>query len=218
YASDPGHWRALEGEVTVKIFMPSRRRSDEHALRMCVLFLSILITSCAVRLVSSYDPVIDRGLTEYYESMNVFLSEMERAWANRAAKATFSENVKFYDESGAKVDALIMRARAAEPKANCIGSDVVTSLADKLLQLKPFAAATAGLNIEEIVKGLKSGEEGSCTVQILRVVRANHDLTAAIHKHNDKLTQPVVAIIKPTIEQGVRIGLTTELAKKRGEK
>lgn len=202
----------------MKIFMPSRRRSDEHALRMCVLLLSILITSCAVRLVSSYDPVIDRGLTEYYESMDVFLSEMERASANRAANATFSENVKFYDESGAKVDALIMRARAAEPKANCIGSDVVTSLAEKLLQLKPFAAATEGLNIEEIVKGLKSGEEGSCTVQILRVVRANHDLTAAIHKHNDKLTQPVVAIIKPTIEQGVRIGLTTELAKKRGEK
>lgn len=204
--------------MTMKIFMPSRRRSDEHLLRMYVLFLSILITSCAVRLVSSYDPMIDKGLTEYYESMDVFLSEMERASANSAAKATFSENVKFYEESGAKIDALVMRARAAEPKANCIGSDVVTSLAGKLLQLKPFIAATEDLNIEEIVTRLKSGEEGSCTVQILRVVRANHDLTAAIHKHNDKLTKPVVAIIKPTIEQGVRIGVTTELAKQRGEK
>jgi hypothetical protein len=204
--------------MTVKIFMPSRRRSDEYSLRMCVLFLSILISSCAVQLVSSYDPAIDKGLTEYYESMDVFLSEMERASANSAAKATFSENVKFYEESGAKIDALVMRARAAEPKAICIGSDVVTSLAGELLQLKPFVAATEGLNIEEIVNGLKSGGEGSCTVQILRVVRANHDLTAAIHKHNDKLTKPVVAIIKPTIEQGVRIGVTTELAKKRGEK
>jgi hypothetical protein len=88
----------------------------------------------------------------------------------------------------------------------------------KLLQLKPFVTATEDLNIEEIVKGLKSGEEGSCTVQILRAIRANHDLTAAIHKHNDKLSKPVVAIIKSTIEQGVRIGVTTELAKKRGEK
>lgn len=185
---------------------------------MFVLFLSIFITSCAVRLVSSYDPMIDKGLTEYYESMDVFLSEMERASANSTAKATFTENVKFYEESGAKIDALVMRARAAEPKANCIGSDVVTSLAGRLLQLKPFITATENLNIEEIVKGLKSGEEGSCTVQILRAIRANHDLTAAIHKQNDKLSKPVVAIIRPTIEQGVRIGVTTELAKKRGEK
>src|SRR5262249_14807022 len=144
-----------------------------------VLFLSIFITSCSVPLVSSYDPVIDKGLTEYYESMDVFLSEMERASATSAARATFSENVKFYEESGAKIDALVMRARAAEPKTNCIGSDVATSLAVNLLQLKPFVA-TEDLNIEEIVEGLKSGEEGSCTVQILRVVLANHDLTAAI--------------------------------------
>ena len=202
----------------MKIFISNRRHFAEHSLWMFVLFLSILITSCAVRLVSSYDPMIDKGLTEYYESMDVFLSEMERASANSTAKATFTENVKFYEESGAKIDALVMRARAAEPKANCIGSDVVTSLAGRLLQLKPFVTATEDLNIEEIVKGLKSGEEGSCTVQILRAIRANHDLTAAIHKHNDKLSKPVVAIIKSTIEQGVRIGVTTELAKKRGEK
>jgi len=202
----------------VKNFISNRRHFAEHSLWMCVLFLSILITGCAVRLVSSYDPMIDKGLTEYYESMDVFLSEMERASANSTAKATFTENVKFYEESGAKIDALVMRARAAEPKANCIGSDVVTSLAGRLLQLKPFITATEDLNIEEIVKGLKSGEEGSCTVQILRAIRANHDLTAAIHKHNDKLSKPVVAIIRPTIEQGVRIGVTTELAKKRGEK
>ena len=202
----------------MKIFISNRRHFAEHSLWMFVLFLSILITSCAVRLVSSYDPMIDKGLTEYYESMDVFLSEMERAAANSTAKAAFTENVKFYEESGAKIDTLVMRARAAEPKANCIGSDVVTSLAGRLLQLKPFVTATEDLNIEEIVKGLKSGEEGSCTVQILRAIRANHDLTAAIHKHNDKLSKPVVAIIKSTIEQGVRIGVTTELAKKRGEK
>jgi hypothetical protein len=202
----------------VIILIRKHRCSDAHSLWVCVLFLSILVSGCAVRLLDTYDPIIDKGLTEYYESMDVFLSEMERASAENNSKAKFSENVKFYEESGAKIDTLIMRARAAEPKANCIGSDVVTSLTGKLLQLKPFVAATEDLDIEEIVKGLKSGEEGSCTVQILRVVRANHDLTAAIHKHNDKLTKPVVAIIKPTIEQGVRIGVTTELAKKRGEK
>lgn len=196
----------------------NRRRSKEFMLRMCVVLLSILIASCTVQLVSSYDPVIDKGLTEYYESMDIFLSEMERASMSGTPKATFSENVRFYETSGAKIDVLLMRARAAEPKAKCIGSDAVSSLAGKLLQLRPFAEATEGLSVEEIVEGLKSGEEGSCTVQILKVVRANHDLTAAIHKHNDKLTKPVVAIIKPTIEQGVRIGLTTELAKKRGEK
>lgn len=207
-----------EGERTVIFVAPNRPSSREYLLRICVLVLSVLLSSCTVGLVNSYDPVIDKGLTEYYEAMAVFLSEMERASANSDAKATFPQNVKFYEESGAKVDTLIMRASAAEPKANCIGSDVVASLAGKLLQMKDAVGATEGLNIDEIVNGLKSGEEGSCTVQILRVIRANHGLTAAVHKHNDKLTKPVIAIIKPTIEQGVRIGVTTELAKKRGEK
>jgi hypothetical protein len=219
FSSGCGYWPVLKGEMTVKIVIRNRRRSHEHSLWICALFLWILIAGCApVRFVGSYDPMIDRGLTEYYESMDVFLSEMERASASSSVKAKFSENARFYDESGAKIDALLMRAKAAEPKANCIGSDAVSSLAGKLLQFKSLVVATEDLNIDEIVNGLKSGEGGSCTVQILRVVRANHDLTAAIHKHNDKLTKPVVAIIRPTIEQGVRIGVTTELAKQRGEK
>jgi hypothetical protein len=208
-----------KGEITVHALMPNPRRSAGRLLPVCVLIVSLVLAGCgSVQLVSSYDPAIDDGLTKYYESMNVFLSQMARLSAGGSAEGSYSANVKFYEESGAQIDSLIMRARAAEPKANCIGSDAVGVLARKLIELKPFATGAESLKIEEIVKGLQTGGDGSCTVQVLKVVRANHDLTAAIHKENDKLTPPVVAIIRPTIEQGVRIGVTTELAKKRGEK
>jgi hypothetical protein len=190
---------------------------NSRASRLGAVVLALVLVGCtSVQLVSSYDPMIDEGLTRYYESMNVFLSRMERA--STTPEGAYAPNVRFYDETGAQVDSLILRASAAEPKANCIGSDAVGALVKKLLELKPFAAGVRGLDFDKTVAGLQSGSGGSCTVQILKVVRANHDLTAAIHQHNDKLTAPVVAIIRPTIEQGVRIGVTTELAKKRGEK
>lgn len=177
-----------------------------------------LLGCTSVQFVGAYDPAIDEGLTKYYQSMSVFLSQMERASTVTGAEGSYAANVKFYEETGAQIDALVMRARAAEPKAKCLGSDAVGTLARKLIELKPFATGVEALNIDDIVNDLQTGGDGSCTVQILKAVRANHDLTAAIHKHNTKLAKPVVAIIKPTIEQGVRIGVTTELAKKRGEK
>jgi hypothetical protein len=150
--------------------------------------------------------------------MNAFLSQMERYAATGNPEGAYASNVQFYEESGAQIDSLVMRARAAEPRATCIGNDAVALLAKELLGLKPFAEGTPDLNIEELVQSLQTGGDGSCTVQILKAVKANHDLTAAIHQHNNKLSKPVVAILKPTIEQSVRIGVTTELAKKRGEK
>jgi hypothetical protein len=188
-------------------------------LPVCALLLSLVLVGCGpVRLVGAYDQAIDDGLTSYYQSISVFLSQMERASTGTGPEGSYAANVKFYDDSGAQIDTLVMRARAAEPKATCLGSDAVGFLSAQLVKLKGFSSGVEALNIDEVVKGLQAGNDGSCTVQILKVVRANHDLTAAIHKKNDKLTKPVVDIIKPTIEQGVRIGVTTELAKKRGEK
>jgi len=75
----------------VNALMGNRRGFSERLAWICVLFLSILMAGCApVQLVGSYDPMIDEGLTEYYESMDVFLSEMARASANGSAKAKFA--------------------------------------------------------------------------------------------------------------------------------
>lgn len=203
----------------MQTILPNRRRSAVYLLPLSALILSLVLAGCtSIRLVSSYDATLDEGLTKYYQSMDVFLSQMERYAATGNAEGAYLPNVKFYEESEAQIDTLIMRAKAAEPKATCIGNDAVAVLAKQLLGLKPFATSAPELDIDTLVKSLQTSDDGSCTVQILKAVKANHEITAAIHQHNNKLSAPVVAIIKPTIEQGVRIGVTTELAKKRGEK
>ncbi|HYE92314.1 MAG TPA: hypothetical protein VEA38_14895 [Terriglobales bacterium] len=185
-----------------------------HAVWLIVLLVAAGCTS--VQLVTSYDQAIDEGLTKYYQDMNTFLSQLKRAGKDRP-EAKFASHTTFYDQQGAAIDTLVLRAEAAEPKGTCLGSDLVGGLAASLLKFRGFATGTE-LDIDKIVETLRTKGAGSCTVQILRIVRANHDITAAIHQKNEVLAPAVIDIIRPTIEQGVRIAVTTELAKKRGEK
>jgi hypothetical protein len=202
-----------------------RHSHSEHsfdARRLAVLVtslvLAVVVAGCGpIRLVSDYDDAIDRGATDYYRTMDGFLSAMARAAAKNEPAGRYAPNVKFYDDTGAALSTLIMRARAAEPKATCLGSDIVGTLTKQLLGLKPLAGAVEGLDLDEILKGLQSEDGGSCTARILVALRANHDLVAAIHQHNDRLAQAVVDIVRPTLEQDVRIVVTTEIAKKRGK-
>ena len=183
---------------------------------LTLLFIALLLGGCSgIRLIEDYDSVIDQGLTEYYEATDQFLSQMASASASDSEDAHYENNREFYSEEETKLNSLIIRARAQSLSDKCVGSDAVASIMKQLLKLEPM-----GENLPEIktlIDDLKKDPKGSCTVQILMVIKANHGIMEAIHKHNDKLSPTVVDILKPTVEQGVQMALKIELAKKRGE-
>ena len=137
---------------------PNLRRSPGRLLQVSAFVLVLVLAGCTIRLVGSYDPTLDEGLTKYYQSMDAFLSQMERYAATGNPEGAYASNVQFYEESGAQIDSLVMRARAAEPKATCIGNDATALLAKELLELKPFAEGTQDLNTEELVQSLRSSK------------------------------------------------------------
>lgn len=169
----------------------------------------------SVRLIEDYDPVIDQGLTQYYEAADQFLSTMSWEAAQGSSEAAYEENRDYYAEARTKLNSLILRARAQSTSERCVGSDAVATVLNRLLSVDALRGQIP--RIGELVDQLREEQTGSCTVQILTVVRTNHDVMEAIHAHNDKLAPAVVDILRPTIEQGVQMALRIELAKKRGE-
>src|SRR6266567_4871373 len=131
---------------------PNLQRSPGRLLHVSVFVLVLVLTGCTIRLVGAYDPTLDEGLTKYYQAMDAFLSQMERYAATGNPEGAYESNVKFYEESGAQLDSLVLRARAAEPKATCLGNDAVAGLAKELLGLKPFAEGPPDLNLEALVQ------------------------------------------------------------------
>lgn len=175
----------------------------------------LALTGCTVRLVGDYDENIDRGLTAYQESISAFLSKMAVAEGDAARYRT---NREFYQQAGAKLDTLVTRARASED-GNCLPANVIGDGIQRLVEtvLKLEGLASQIPESGAIFARLKEPRSGSCTVIVLLVVKDNHDIVELIHKHNDRLAPVVVDIVRPTVEQGVRIALKNELAKKRGQ-
>ena len=63
----------------------------------------------------------------------------------------------------------------------------------------------------------EEGEElssGNCTVVVLKVVKANHELVRKIHEENDSLPSVVTNIAGPILDQSVRIAIKNEVLKK----
>ncbi|MHA1569793.1 MAG: hypothetical protein ACTSXZ_10005 [Alphaproteobacteria bacterium] len=191
----------------------ARRRTGGF---LAVLLLGAGLAACApVKLAGDYDPAIDRGLTAYQEATLTFLARMAAA---TGAAASYESNKEFYFATGAKLDGLITRARVTEDTDRCLPADYagrgIAALVGKINDLLPLTQEMPEAG--RIFANLRARGSGSCTVVVLRAVRANHDILQIIHRHNDKLAAVVVDIVTPTIEQGVRIALKNELAKRRG--
>jgi len=186
--------------------------------KVCTILLTLLIVmpGCfKIQLVEKYDPAIDKGLITYYKNTDKFLTKVSKAAKENNEKATYKNNRNYYSEARTDLSALVIRAKAGATSDQCIGTDIVRGLLERLLKYETMKKDFS--EIGELLEKMQRELSGSCTVQVLTMVRANHDIMEAIHKHNDKLTPAMVKILKPTIEQGIQIALKIELAKKRGE-
>ncbi|MBI5408441.1 MAG: hypothetical protein HZA14_03640 [Nitrospirae bacterium] len=179
-----------------------------------VFFAILALSGCSIKLVEDYDPLIDNGLMEYFEATDKFLNQAKSGQA-----APYEESRQFYLDMYSKLDSLILRAEAGAKLDKCAGSQMVNDAIDKLLSSEKFlkGLGVAG-DLFDDIKNERENPAGSCTVVMLKIVKRNHQIMETIHKKENNLVGPVIDILKPTIEQGVKMVLKIELSKKRGER
>jgi hypothetical protein len=145
---------------------------------MSITFAVFLTTSCtSIRLVSSYDEVIDKGITEFAEQFNTFIKNMGDA-AGRE-EGTYDASAKTYNTLSSKLDVLIARAASASDGKGCKVETKIYERIDKIMQDKmPPELKQAGQN--------PSGNEEGCNERLLVLVQSQLETVKKIHKTTDK--------------------------------
>ena len=202
--------------------MITKRIDPALADRFGSRFLSVLLVvavlglaACQVRLVGDYDEQVANGLTSYQRDVTAFLHRMSSAEGD---EGNYDRNKEFYHRSKAQLESLITRAKAMDEGLACLPAKYVElgigALEKKVSDARALVPAVSTGSDSSSASG--TSDKDSCTVVVLTKVKDNNEILEQIHKRNGKLAPVVLDIVKPTVEQGVRIALKNELAKKRG--
>lgn len=149
-----------------------------RAFAAIAVVAAALLTGCGtVRLVSNYDEVVDRGITEFSEQLNTHIKNMAELAGKR--EGTYDATFATYNALDSKLDVLIARASAASDGKACMleaktFQKVSEVLKDKApAELQPGADATAST-------------ESACNARLLVLVKDQLASIREIHKTADK--------------------------------
>ncbi|MGO1120906.1 hypothetical protein ACTL6U_19555 [Rhodovibrionaceae bacterium A322] len=184
--------------------------------------LLLLLAACSpLRLVEPYNPAIEQGLLDYYQQSELQFGRLSAAVAgvpapvvqNAPASARYAASQDGYLAQSARLQALLLQSRIADPDGACKGTQLA-GLLSKVESLEALAAKIPGVSaaMAQARKIVKEG--GNCTVQILTVLSVNQTLMQGLHQKNDVLVPAVLEILQPTISQGVEMALRNEQTKR----
>jgi hypothetical protein len=119
----------------------------ERALRISVLFsavflaLAVVLSGCAVRLISSYDETIDKAVTALQKNTETHLVALEGVEGLPECK--YEKHKQFYDQAKVDVSAIAVRA-AAIPKNEITTEQagLLSNSLDSLVKLHKIACLT----------------------------------------------------------------------------
>ena len=190
-----------------------------------VLIIAMGLSGClTVSFVEDYDPVLDQGLSTYQADIAAFMAKMSASVGEPAGGFDDPEVRAFYARTGAQLQSFVDRAQALDEEGTCLPANfvglgikkVVAESADFLRASDlPFGEVEDIADvIDEIGKGGDELGTGNCTVIVLKVVKANHELLRKIHESNETLAPVVTSIAGPILDQSVRIAIKNEVLKK----
>jgi len=169
-------------------------------MRALLLAGALLLGGCPAPLVSPYDEVIEKGVVEFYERLNVFVKDMGDA-AGRP-EGTYEANTKTYNALEARLDVLILRASSASQGSGCRLEARVYEKVARVLQNDMPADLKA-----QPKDG--AGDANGCNARLLQLVRQQLGFIREIHAKTDKCAAPsgqqVSCLRKATSETALKI-------------
>jgi len=139
---------------------------------------SLLFDGCSgIRLVSDYDEVIDKGITDFAEQFNTHVKNMGDI-AGRP-DGTYEANLKTYNALDSKLDVMISRASSASEGKGC-------KLEKKILDHVKLVLKNDTPN--EILSSdtAQSGDSNGCNERLLVLVKNQLSSVKQIHRYTDK--------------------------------
>jgi len=143
-----------------------------------VLAIILLLGGCAgTKLVSDYDEVIDKGITEFAEQLNTHVKNM----GDLAGKpdGTYEANLKTYNALDSKLDVMIARASSASEGKGCKLEKKVSERVKHLFGDEiPAEIRASDTN--------SNGDSYGCNERLLVLVKNQLSSIEEIHRETDK--------------------------------
>lgn len=194
----------------------------KRLVRVLLVSLVVLpLAACTLPWVERYDADITEQINKYHKDVVKFVKAAEQT---KPAAYTSTTSKTFYSTAAADLSNMVVRAQALAPGQKCVPAGWLTqSIDDLFARLKQRAlesrirdqrarSAVESLDRDAVAAVL---EQDSCTVIILKALKANHDLLEANHRDEGDLKHPVSTLSLQAVEDSVRVALKNEAAKKR---
>lgn len=154
-----------------------------------ILVTVLFLGGCAgIRLISDYDEVIDKGVTEFAEQFNTHVKNMGDLAGT--PDGTYEANLKTYNALESKLDVMIARASSAAEGKGCKLEkkvfDRVKSLLKNNIPAEMQSSDTA-----------QAGNSNGCNERLLVLVKDQLSSVKMIHRETDKCGEKNVTCLRP---------------------
>ena len=159
------------------------------AIAILPLLCALSLMSCMnIKLISDYDPIIDRGITEFAEQFNTHVKNMGDLAGT--PDGTFNANVKTYNALESKLDVMISRASIDAAGSNCkLEQQTYERIQSVLKDNIPAALQSSNT--------ASSGNASGCNTQLLQLVKEQLSFIKQIHRETDKCGEKQLSCLRP---------------------
>lgn len=192
---------------------------DRAGRQLAGAFALLALVGCAdIRLTEPYNAEIEQGVNDYHKGLATFVKSMELEAGKPKGRYGSEEVRTYYSESEGLLANLVVKAEAEAPGGNCATSHLASKAVDSFVNKTAEQLAQIGSEAADVAAEMKSDtsvlQEGSCTVVVLKTLRLNHEILESLHRENEYLVPPLSTIALRNMEDGIRIALINENAKK----
>lgn len=174
----------------------------------------VFLSGCAgIKLVSDYDEVIDKGITEFAEQFNTHVKNMGDLAGT--PEGTFDANLKTYNALDSKLDVMIARASSASEGKGCKMEKRIFDRVKSLLK--------NNMPAEMQSNNIASGNSEGCNGRLLVLVKEQLSSVKEIHRDSDRCGEKNLSCLRPATSktalsianQSINAVSVVETAKKR---
>jgi hypothetical protein len=158
--------------------------------KLSIALVTILaLSGCAgIKLISDYDEVIDKGITEFAEQFNTHVKNMGDLAGT--PDGTYDANLKTYNALESKLEVMIARASSASEGKGCKLEkkvfDRIKSLLKNNIPAEMQSSDTA-----------QAGNSDGCNERLLVLVKDQLSSVKEIHREADKCGEKKITCLRP---------------------